>query len=222
VARDRICSMSAHSRCYILRDGHQTQPLPRSNDRRGVDRQPGLLTRTDAYRRSGSTVLSSSIGGPQTTPVVTSLRRCGAGGASLSDGLTKHVTDDRIRRTTDDDDVGAPGVRGPGAGRARRGGTDNVTVVVARTVRATSATSAVTPRRSPSFAPAAHPHRRRCAGTLVPLPTAVKSPVSKVSVVFVAGGRQLARLGQVVRRHVGERAVGVDHRVSGAADWVRG
>jgi protein phosphatase len=82
-----------------------------------------------------SHVLSSSIGGPQTAPVVTRIENTWRTVHLLcSDGLTKHVSDERIAERL-------------GAMQSARqvcedllkealdaGGTDNITVVVARVV----------------------------------------------------------------------------------------
>jgi protein phosphatase len=84
-------------------------------------------------------VLSSSIGGPQSAPVVHRLRQFwGQVGILCSDGLTKHVPDerirDRLRAMTSARQVSEDLVQDALDG----GGTDNITVVVGRTVPSTA------------------------------------------------------------------------------------
>jgi protein phosphatase len=95
----------------------------------------GTLSQTKAQASRWANVLSSSIGGQESTPVVTRIERNWGDVILLcSDGLTKHVSDERIcerlsefrnaRQLADDllqdalDD----------------GGTDNISMVVGRTV----------------------------------------------------------------------------------------
>jgi len=129
------------SRCYILRDGELTQ-LSRDQTMAQELIDLGVLTRTDAYRTQWAHMLSSSIGGPQTTPVVHSLSQVwGTVGLLCSDGLTKHVPDERIRERlmtmTSARQVCGDLVQDALDG----GGTDNVTAVVGRTVRKDEAPS---------------------------------------------------------------------------------
>ena len=60
------------SRCYLLRDGELTQ-ISRDQTMAQELIDQGILTRTDASTMKWSNVLSSSIGGGQTAPVVTRL-----------------------------------------------------------------------------------------------------------------------------------------------------
>ncbi len=123
------------SRCYVLRDGDLIQ-LSRDQTMAQELIDIGVLTRTEAYRTRWVNMLSSSIGGPQTTPVVSSLSQVwGTVGLLCSDGLTKHVTDARIRERLSTmtstrqvcEDLVQDALDG--------GGSDNITVVVGRTVR---------------------------------------------------------------------------------------
>jgi protein phosphatase len=80
--------------------------------------------------------LTSSIGGRQTAPVVTRMMsEWGSVGLLCSDGLTRHVSDDRIRerlRTmTSARQVCEDLLRDALDG----GGSDNITILVARAVR---------------------------------------------------------------------------------------
>lgn len=123
------------SRCYILRDGELTQ-LSRDQTMAQDLIDSGILSRTDAYRTRWVNVLSSAIGGSQNTPVVSYLHQMwGTVGLLCSDGLTKHVSDERIRdrllTMTSAKQVCNDLVQDALDG----GGTDNITVVVGRTVR---------------------------------------------------------------------------------------
>ena len=122
------------SRSYLFRDGRLTQ-LTRDQTMAEELIAQGVLTRTDAVRTRWTNVLSSAIGGQQTAPVVTRLDTAwGDIGLMCSDGLTKHVSDQRIAERL-------------GTMRSARqvcedllqdalddGGTDNVTIIVGRAV----------------------------------------------------------------------------------------
>src|SRR5262249_2750189 len=95
----------------------------------------GVFTRADAARSGFANVLSSSIGGQQTAPVVTRLEgRWGDVDLMCSDGLPNHGSDERM-----------PG-RPANMASSRQvceqllqdaldgGGTDNVTIIVGRAV----------------------------------------------------------------------------------------
>ena len=122
------------SRYYQYREGVLTQI---SHDQTVAQElaDQGLMPR-DLVRKSPLThVLSSSIGGHQTAPVVTRIPNSWGNVHLLcSDGLTKHVSDERIAERL-------------GAMRSARqvcedllqdaldgGGTDNITIVVARAI----------------------------------------------------------------------------------------
>jgi serine/threonine protein phosphatase PrpC len=123
------------SRCYILRDGQLTQ-VSRDQTMAQELIDSGVLSRTEAHRTRWVNVLSSAIGGSQNLPVVSYLHQMwGTVGLLCSDGLTKHVSDERIRdrlltmRSARQvcEDLVQDALDG--------GGTDNITVVVGRTVR---------------------------------------------------------------------------------------
>ena len=123
------------SRCYMLREGELTQ-LSRDQTMAQDLIDSGILSRTDAYRTRWVNVLSSAIGGSQSTPVVSYLHQMwGTVGLLCSDGLTKHVSDERIRdrlmAMTSAKQVCTDLVQDALDG----GGTDNITVVVGRTIR---------------------------------------------------------------------------------------
>jgi len=123
------------SRYYLYHHGELTQVSRDQTVAEELARQ-GLLTRASAARSPLANMLSSAIGGQQAEPVVTRLRSDWKQVHLLcSDGLTKHVSDERI----------AERLRTMTSARAAceallqdaldGGGTDNITVVVGRAVR---------------------------------------------------------------------------------------
>ena len=122
------------SRHYVLRDGTLLQSTrDQTIGRDLVD--SGVLDDDQAARLRWSDVLSSAIGGPESVPVVTRLDS-GWGHVHLlcSDGLTSHVDDARIRERlcamTSAKQVCEDLLQDALDG----GGTDNVTLIVGRTV----------------------------------------------------------------------------------------
>lgn len=122
------------SRCYVFQDGELTQ-ISRDQTVAQDLVDSGVMARTVAERSRWAHLLSSAIGGDQAAPVVTRVvRDWGAVILLCSDGLTKHVSDERIKE------------RILGMTSARQlveqliqdalddGGSDNVTVVVGRTL----------------------------------------------------------------------------------------
>jgi serine/threonine protein phosphatase PrpC len=123
------------SRYYQFRDGVLTQ-ISRDQTVAQELADQGIMPRDLMSKSPLTHVLSSSIGGRQTAPVVTRLPSAwGTIHLLCSDGLTRHVSDERIAERL-------------GAMTSARqvceqllqdaldgGGTDNVTVVVARTVK---------------------------------------------------------------------------------------
>jgi protein phosphatase len=123
------------SRCYILRDGELMQ-LSRDQTMAQELIDAGVMARAEASRTRWAHTLSSAIGGHQTAPIVTRLeQQWGNVGMLCTDGLTTHVSDERIRqrlRTMTSarqvcEDLLQDALDG--------GGTDNITVLVGRTVR---------------------------------------------------------------------------------------
>jgi serine/threonine protein phosphatase PrpC len=122
------------SRCYLLRDGELTQ-ITRDQTMAQELIDLGVLTRADAGASKLAHTLSSSIGGRQTAPVVTRMDLAWGNVVLLcSDGLTRHVSDDRIRdhlrSMTSSRQVCEDLVQEALEG----GGTDNITVIVRRAV----------------------------------------------------------------------------------------
>jgi protein phosphatase len=123
------------SRCYLYRDDKLTQ-ISRDQTMAQEFIDKGVFTQTKAHSTRWAHVLSSSIGGQQAAPVVTKIvRKWGTVVLLCSDGLTKHVTDERIgerlanlqssRQVCDDllQDV------------LDDGASDNVTMIVGRTIK---------------------------------------------------------------------------------------
>lgn len=122
------------SRCYLLRGDHLTQ-ITRDQTMAQELIDLGVLSRADAPGTRYEHTLSSAIGGRQTAPVVTRVELDWDTVVLLcSDGLTRHVSDERIRerlRTMTSaqqvcEDLVQEALEG--------GGTDNITVVVRRAV----------------------------------------------------------------------------------------
>ncbi len=123
------------SRCYILRDGQLTQ-LSRDQTMAQELIDSGILSRTEAHRTRWVNVLSSAIGGTQNSPVVSYLHQMwGTVGLLCSDGLTKHVPDERIRERLMTMRSARQACEDLVQDALDGGGTDNITVVVGRTVR---------------------------------------------------------------------------------------
>ncbi len=122
------------SRYYVFTNGELTQ-ITRDQTMAQALVDEGALTRSNAFKTRWAHVLSSSIGGHQTAPVVTRVR-AGWGTVHLmcTDGLTKHVSDERIRdrlaAMTSAEQVCTALVQDA----LDEGGSDNITVVVGRAV----------------------------------------------------------------------------------------
>ena len=122
------------SRGYILRGDTLTQ-ISRDQTLAEELVERGVMSRSAAEKTRWAHVLSSAVGGEQAVPVVTRVVRDWGNVILLcSDGLTKHVSDDRIRQhlasMTSARQVTEDLIREALDG----GGTDNVTVVVGRTL----------------------------------------------------------------------------------------
>jgi len=122
------------SRCYVFRDGELTQ-ISRDQTWAQDLVDSGALTQTVAHASRWADVLSSSIGGGEAAPVVTRIvRDWGTVVLLCSDGLTKHVSDElieeRLASMTDARQVSEQLLQDA----LDDGGTDNITVVVGRTL----------------------------------------------------------------------------------------
>ena len=120
------------SRCYLLRGDNLTQ-ITRDQTMAQELIDLGVLTQAGTADSRLAHTLSSSIGGRQTAPVVTRLDVTWGNVALLcSDGLTKHVSDerirDRLRSMSSAKEVCEDLLEEALAG----GGSDNITLIVAR------------------------------------------------------------------------------------------
>ena len=120
------------SRCYLLRNGELTQ-ITRDQTMAQELIDLGVISRADAVSDRLANSLSSSLGGRQTEPVVTRFEMNWNTVVLLcSDGLTRHVSDqrirDRLRSMTSARQVCEDLLQDALA----EGGTDNITIVVGR------------------------------------------------------------------------------------------
>jgi protein phosphatase len=123
------------SRFYYLRDGTLTQ-ISRDQTMAQELMDEGVLTRTDAANTRWANVLSSSLGGQQTAPVVTSMNQEWNGVYLLcSDGLCKHVSDDRIAEHLRTMRSAKQVCEDLLQDALADGGSDNVTLIVGRDVK---------------------------------------------------------------------------------------
>lgn len=85
------------SRCYILHEGELIQ-ISRDQTMAEELVEAGVFDRTDPAFGRWNNILSSAIGGPQAAPKVTRVAQSlGSIGLMCSDGLTRHVSDERIK-----------------------------------------------------------------------------------------------------------------------------
>lgn len=122
------------SRCYVFQEGKLTR-ISRDQTLAQELVDSGVLAREHAERTRWANVLSSAIGGVQAAPVVSRVvRTWGSVVLLCSDGLTKHVSEDeiedRIANMTNARQVGEELLELA----LDRGGTDNITIVIGRTL----------------------------------------------------------------------------------------
>jgi serine/threonine protein phosphatase PrpC len=123
------------SRCYLLRGDELTQ-ITRDQTMAQELIDLGVLTRSDAAATRYASTLSSSIGGRQTAPVVTRIGLDWGNVALLcSDGLTRHVSDERIRERLRTMTSSRQVCEDLLQDALADGGTDNITIIVRRAVR---------------------------------------------------------------------------------------
>lgn len=122
------------SRYYLYRHGVLTQ-ITRDQTMAQEFIDQGVMTRSVALASPWANVLSSSLGGGQTAPVVTRLT---AGWENVhlicSDGLTKHVSDARIAERLANMTSAREACEGLLEDALEGGGTDNITIIVGRAV----------------------------------------------------------------------------------------
>jgi serine/threonine protein phosphatase PrpC len=122
------------SRCYILKDGELIQ-LSRDQTMAEDLIEQGIFTRADAAHTRWAHVLSSAIGGPQAAPIVRKLEQVwGTVGLLCSDGLTRHVPDDRIKERLTSMTTARQACEALLQDALDAGGKDNITIIVGRVI----------------------------------------------------------------------------------------
>lgn len=122
------------SRAYLLRGDELTQ-LSRDQTMAQLLIDQGVMSRTDAVGTRWEHVLASSLGGPESMPVVTRMdQEWGDIGLLCSDGLTKHVSDDQIRKRLRNMTSARQACEALLQDALDDGGTDNITIIVGRKV----------------------------------------------------------------------------------------
>jgi serine/threonine protein phosphatase PrpC len=123
------------SRCYIYRNGELTQ-ITRDQTMAQELIDLGVLTRADAAATRYSRTLSSSLGGRQTDPVVTRFDMTWGTVVMLcSDGLTAHISDDRIRERLRSMTSAKQVCEDLLREALEAGGSDNITIIVGRALQ---------------------------------------------------------------------------------------
>jgi len=120
------------SRCYLLREGELSQ-VTRDQTMAQEMVDAGIMTPADVAGTRLEHTLSSSIGGRQTDPKVTRFDL--AWGLVLllcSDGLTRHVPDERIRDVLRSMTSAKQACEDLLQEALDGGGSDNITIVVGR------------------------------------------------------------------------------------------
>jgi serine/threonine protein phosphatase PrpC len=124
------------SRYYLFRDGELTQ-VTRDQTMAQELVDQGVFSRADAEKSRFAHVLSSAIGGRSTVPQVTRLKADWQNVHLLcSDGLTRHVADDRIREVLGSMTSAKQACETLLEEALAGGGSDNITIVVGRAVPA--------------------------------------------------------------------------------------
>lgn len=122
------------SRCYIFREGVLTQ-LTRDQTMAQDLLDSGVLSPEQAARSPYANVLSSSLGGASWVPEVSRFDlKLGDKMLLCTDGLTKHVPDEQIQRRMLALTSSEHAARALLQDALDAGGTDNVTVLVLRTI----------------------------------------------------------------------------------------
>ena len=123
------------SRCYLFRDGELRQ-ITRDQTMAQELIDLGVLTRNDAAATRYARTLSSSLGGHQSDPVVTRFDMTwGTVVLLCSDGLTAHVSDDRIRERLRTMTSARQVCESLLEEALEDGGTDNISIIVGRAIQ---------------------------------------------------------------------------------------
>lgn len=125
------------SRAYIFRDD-ELQQITRDQTWAQDLIEQGTLTQTKAMSSKWANVLSSAIGGQEAAPVVTRITRdWGAVLLFCTDGLTKHVPDEQIADMIRNMKNARQLAEDLLQAALDEGGTDNITLVVGRSLKGT-------------------------------------------------------------------------------------
>jgi serine/threonine protein phosphatase PrpC len=120
------------SRYYVWRDGKLRQ-VTRDQTMAQDLVDEGVLTRAAAAKTPMASVLSSAIGGDTTHPVVTRLQNSWNNvNLMCSDGLTRHVTDERIAEILGSMTSAQQACEQLLQEALDAGGTDNITIILGR------------------------------------------------------------------------------------------
>ena len=122
------------SRCYVLRDGELVQ-ISRDQTMAEEFVKQGVFNRGDAGFKRWANVLSSAIGGPEAAPSVTKVPQSWKNvGLICSDGLTRHVPDEKIRQRLQEMTSAKQVCETLLQDALDAGGEDNITIVVGRSI----------------------------------------------------------------------------------------
>lgn len=120
------------SRCYVLK-GEELIQISRDQTMAEDFVDAGVFNREDAAFSRWEHVLSSAIGGPQAAPKVTRVAQTlGSIGLMCSDGLTRHVSDERIRERLLHMKSARECCEGLLQDALDAGGEDNITIITGR------------------------------------------------------------------------------------------
>lgn len=123
------------SRGYMFHDGQLTQ-ISRDQTIAQDLADHGILSRADMSTSPFANVLSSAIGGAEAAPAVTRITRdWGTIVLLCSDGLTEHVPDERIAERLSTLTSSEQTCRDLLQDALDGGGTDNITMIIGRTIR---------------------------------------------------------------------------------------
>lgn len=123
------------SRYYLYRNGKLSQ-ITRDQTMAQELFDQGVMTRSVAFSSRWANVLSSSIGGQQTAPVITRIPHDRENVHLMcSDGLTKHVTDEQITERLRTMQSAKQACEALLQDALDGGGTDNITIIVGRVVQ---------------------------------------------------------------------------------------
>jgi serine/threonine protein phosphatase PrpC len=123
------------SRCYLLRQGELTQ-ITRDQTLAQYMVDVGAMKKEEVAGTRFEHTLTSSIGGQQTEPTVSRIDMSWGHVLLLcSDGLTRHVSDERIRDVLRSMTTARQACETLLQEALDGGGTDNITIVVGRAVQ---------------------------------------------------------------------------------------